>query len=156
MTTRWQSVHQPALGCWIRQTEKLAQVYHFKAAPSSHDLKAADLIIDSPVFGEPSKLPDDLAAAPLTSGAPEFTVPVLLQHKPPQKSDIWAEIGIALDAAKAAKQKAPNPTKELPDIVHAQLIARGFKTTKKHIAEIGKIFKKQFPSRFQKRGARFR
>jgi hypothetical protein len=156
MTTRWQSVHQPALRCWLREPEKPAQVHHFKNAPSPYDLKAADLTISRPIFGDPTKPPDILAAAPLTSGAPEFTAAVLLPHKPAREDDILAGIITALDDAEATKRRAPNPTKELPDIVTSWLLVRGLKTTKGRIAEIAKDFKTQFPNRFQKRGERFR
>ena len=133
------------------------RVHNLEAARPSHDLKAADLIIDKPGIGKKPPPPaDNLSAAPLTTGAPEFTAAVLLPHKPAKKDDIWAEIIVVLDAAEVAKQKTPNPTKEIPDIVQAQLIARGLKTTKGRIAEIAKDFKTQFPTRFQKRGARFR
>jgi hypothetical protein len=155
MTTRWQSVHRPSLGCWIRKTEK-AEVHYFEAARPSHDLKAADLVVDKPGIGEKPPPVDNLSAAPLTTSAPEFTTPTLMPHKPAKKDDIWVEIIAVLDAAEAAKQKTPNPTKEIPDIVQPQLIARGLKMTKGRIAEIAKDFKTQFPTRFQKRGARFR
>jgi hypothetical protein len=52
------------------------------AAPSSHDLKAADLIVSKPMIG--GKPSDNLSAASLTSGAPVFTAPTLTQTTPPK------------------------------------------------------------------------
>lgn len=61
------------------------RVHHFKvasSAPASHDLKAADLVVGKPVFdGNP---PDNLSAASLTTGAPEFTAPALTQTTAPK------------------------------------------------------------------------
>ena len=126
MTTRWQSVHQPALRCWLREPEIPAQVYHFKNAPSPYDLKAADLTTSRPVFGDPTKPPDNLAAAPLTSSAPEFTAAVLLLHKPAKTEDIWSGIDIALNEAMATQKKPPSP-RELRRIVLPWLLARGLR-----------------------------
>jgi hypothetical protein len=56
--------------------------HDFEAAPPSHDLKAADLIVSKPMIG--GKPSDNLSAASLTSGAPEFTAPALTQTTPPK------------------------------------------------------------------------
>jgi hypothetical protein len=138
MTTRWQSVARPRLCCWIRKTEK-AQVHHLKAGRRSHSLKAADLIISSPELGEENPI-DNLSAASLTSGVPEFTAPAMAQLKKAKKDDIRAEIKAVLDAAEAAGEKPPN-TKQLPNAVLPRLIARGLKETKSAIQKLAPEFK---------------
>ena len=131
------------------------RVHHFKvasSAPASHDLKAADLVISKPVFdGNP---PDNLSAASLTSGAPEFTAPAMRQLRQAHKDEIKADIDAELNAAAAAKRKPPSP-RELRELVLPRLLARGLKARKKSIEQEGTRFKKRFPSRFQPRGKRW-
>jgi hypothetical protein len=129
--------------------------HDFKAAPPFHDLKAADLIISKPELGkEPS---NNLSAASLTSGAPEFTAPALAQTllKEARKEDIWVEIDAALKAAVVAKGKPPSP-RQLRHIVPPQLTARGLKALKGRIEKVGHDFKEKYPSRFQPRGKRWK
>lgn len=131
------------------------RVYHFKAAPPSHDLKATDLVIGKPELGGESS--DNLSAASLTSGAPAFTAPALTQTllKQAQKEDICQGINAALKAAAAAKEKPPSP-RQLRHIVLPWLIARGLKATLGRIEKVGQEFKEKYSSRFQRRGKRWK
>ena len=129
--------------------------HDFKAAPPSHDLKAADLVIGKPELGgEPS---NNLSAASLTSGAPGFTAPVLTQTllKQAQKEDICRGIDTVLKAHATAKKKPPSP-RELRSLVLPWLTARGLKATLGRIEEVSREFKEKYPSRFQPRGKRWK
>ena len=89
----------------MSKRRKQPTVQQFEAAPPSHTLKAADVTAGSPELGKQSV--DNLAAAPLTSGAPGFTKPThagIIVRKA-QQNEIWAEIDAALKEVEAAKKK---------------------------------------------------
>jgi hypothetical protein len=112
-------------------------VHHLKAARPVHHLKAADLGISAPELGgEPPSI-DNLEAASLVTGAPEFTAPALTQLRTASAGEIKTQIDAAFDAARAAEEKPPN-SRQLAYAVQARLRPIGLFASKAQIERLGK------------------
>jgi hypothetical protein len=112
---------------------KKRQHYSFEAAPPSHDLTAADLIVGKPLIG--GKPVHNLSAASLTSGAPECTTPALTQTTPPKLKPAGRQAVFTALWEEYTTGGKPNVNQVVAPVQH-RLEKRGLKASKRLIQEI--------------------